>query len=709
MQEIEVSTQAAQLNFIVKNNKIYLVYMGSKRIIDSQWKEVVFNNQLESFKLTEINITGEEDHLHIMGKGAKQSGTSSGAELEYESHQVTENTTGKMVIVKQVHPRLRLEVKTFFELFKDCEVIKTWKVVTNLSNEKIGLESIASLSITGVLQQDFYPADYTKNISLALAHNGWTAEAQWSKKLLSEYGLVYLADGMKEEASSKRISINNNSSWSCSEYSPQGILYNQATNQSTIWQIEHNGAWHFEIEDTDNGGLLNLQIMGPEEYDNHWWKSLDMNESFTTVAVSYSQVGGDFEKAIDELTKYRRITRRKNEDNEKMPVIFNDYMNGLMGDPTVENEMPLIDAANEIGAEYYVIDCGWYDSGDWWDTVGEWKQSLERFPNGIVELTDYIRSKGMIPGLWLEIEVMGVNSKLAAELPDNWFFMRHGKRIKDIGRYHLDFRNEEVRKYATSVVDRLVNDYHLGYIKMDYNTPTGIGTDFESDSFGDGLFEHNRAYLKWIDDIFDKYPKLIIENCGSGGLRHDHAMLSRHSIQSLTDQTDYIRNGAIASVGSSIMTPEQCAVWSYPLQKGDQEEVVYNMINSMLGRIHQSGYLNKLTKERLMLVSEAVSVYKKYRHKINQALPIWPNGLGRMDDENVSFGLKTESELLLAVEHNIGDTFVQIDLAKYGEFNKVDIIYPTNDKNIIYSFNQGVLTVHFNNEHVARLFKIYKA
>ncbi|GGI46621.1 hypothetical protein GCM10008018_18010 [Paenibacillus marchantiophytorum] len=30
----------------------------------------------------------------------------------------------------------------------------------------------------------------------------------------------------------------------------------------------------------------------------------------------------------------------------------------------------------------------------------------------------YIRSKGMIPGLWLEIEVMGINCELAGKLPD---------------------------------------------------------------------------------------------------------------------------------------------------------------------------------------------------------------------------------------------------------------------------------------------------
>ncbi|MDK1716092.1 alpha-galactosidase [Dellaglioa algida] len=705
---IEVTSKSAQVNIIIKENQAFLGYIGEKTFLPNEWVEIVTSNKLGSFRLSEINVTGEEDHVHVMGKGAKQSGTAVGNDLLVTDDVVIEQEDSKILKITQKHERLNIEVETYYQLYNDTSVIRTWKKVINNSTNNIGLESIASLSLSGLLQNNFYNKDYAKNISLYLAHNGWTSEAQWVDQTLSDHGLVYMADGMDEEASSKRISITNNSSWSASEFSPQGMLHNQVTDETSIWQIENNGAWHFEITDAGDGSLLNIQLSGPEEYDNHWWKSIKPGEEFETVKVSYTQVKGNFEKAIGELTKYRRLIRRKSFDNSQMPVIFNDYMNGLMGDPTTKNEIPLIDKAHDVGAEYYVIDCGWYDSGDWWDSVGEWMPSFERFPNGIEELTTYIQDKGMVPGLWLEIEVMGINSQLANTLPDDWFFMRHGKRVKDIGRYHLDFRNNEVRKYATGIVERLVKDYHLGYIKMDYNTPTGIGTDYMSDSLGDGLLEHNRAYLDWIDSVFEEYPDLVIENCGSGGLRHDYAMLSRHSIQSLTDQTDYVRNGAIASVGSSIITPEQCAIWSYPLKNGDREEVIYNMINSMLGRIHQSGYLNRLTDERISLVKEGIDVYKGYRNMINKALPVWPTGLGRMDDKIISSGLQLDNEIILAIECSeyAGDNVV-IDLSTYGNFTNAEIIYPVNDKEIEFGLVENKLSVDFKKDKMARLFKIY--
>ena len=59
------------------------------------------------------------------------------------------------------------------------------------------------------------------------------------------------------------------------------------------------------------------------------------------------------------------------EDDEKLNVVFNDYMNCLMGDPTEEKEKAIIDKAAEMGCEYYCLDCGWYDKGFWWDRVGE--------------------------------------------------------------------------------------------------------------------------------------------------------------------------------------------------------------------------------------------------------------------------------------------------------------------------------------------------
>ena len=132
-----------------------------------------------------------------------------------------------------------------------------------------------------------------------------------------------------------------------------------------------------------------------------WWKNLLPGETFVSVPVAVGSVAGSFAAAMGALTSYRRAMRRPCADNEQLPIIFNDYMNCLFGNPTTEALLPLIDAAAKAGCEIFCIDCGWYDEGWWWTGVGEWKPAEKRFPGGIKEPIEYIRGKGMVAGLWL--------------------------------------------------------------------------------------------------------------------------------------------------------------------------------------------------------------------------------------------------------------------------------------------------------------------
>src|SRR5205823_1122718 len=248
--------------------------------------------------------------------------------------------------------------------------------------------------------------------------------------------------------------------------------------------------------------------------------------------------------------------------------------------------------------EYYVIDAGWYADlhEDWSQTLGSWTASCTRFPRGLKFLLDQIKQAGMVPGLWLEPEVAGPKSVLAKK-PDNWFLVRHGKRALKNSRLLLDFRNPEVTAYLDQVMARLVNDYGIGYVKMDYNVDSLQGTEFHADSLGQGLLEHNRAHLAWLDSILNRYSDLMIENRGSGGGRMDYAMLSRLQVQSMSDQEDYLKLPAILVGASSAVLPEQLAIWSYPLAKSDADQASCNMVAAMMCRIHQSARLDSLSAE----------------------------------------------------------------------------------------------------------------
>ena len=588
----------------------------------------------EAFQLVQVNLAGYDRPYEKHGN--KHICTAPGYLLTYAGMDDCVNEIGRKITVYQedrtvTHVRLETEM----QFYKGTSVVRMKNRIINEGENTQCLEYISSFCYTGIEKEGKSNSD--AKMRVRIPYNGWQKEMSIKEFTFGDVGLAQTQPGVYQRTS-QILEVTNTGHWSTKKYLPLGYVENKEAHTSLFWQIEHNGSWHYEISDQNTH--FYVCVSGPTEIQSHWFKNLAPGEAFESVPVAVGVADDSFEQAMGELTRYRRMIRRPNKDDEDLPVIFNDYMNCLFGDPTTAKELPLIDAAAACGCEYYVIDAGWYAPGEWWDSVGEWKECRDRFPNGIKEVTDYIRKKGMVPGVWLELEVMGINCEKAKKAPDDWFFVRHGKRVYDRSRYQLDFRNPAVIEHVNEVIDRVVKEYGVGYIKMDYNIEPGIGTEIGAESVGQGLLEHERAYLNWLDGVFARYPDLVIENCSSGGLRMDYALLSRYSIQSTSDQEDYRNFATIAANSPAGVTPEQAAIWSYPMRQGDKEEVIYNMVNAMLFRIHQSGHLAELPQERLALVKEGIACYKTIRQDIRQALPFWPLDIADNEDLWVCGGLQ---------------------------------------------------------------------
>jgi alpha-galactosidase len=235
------------------------------------------------------------------------------------------------------------------------------------------------------------------------------------------------------------------------------------------------------------------------------------------------------------------------------------------GDPSADVLHPLIDAAAEAGAECFVIDAGWYaNGGDWWVGVGEWQPSNGRFPNGINEVLDHIRRRGMVPGPWLEPEVVGVNSPVALKLPDSAFLQRDGVRVSDHGRYHLDFTADATVAFLDEVLDHLVNDHGVGYFKFDYNIRADVGSDANTAntaSTGHGAATA-QPRLSGMGRRTASTPSQVgAGNCASGGMRQDFATVSRFDPQSTSDQEDFHAYAPIAAAAPMLVLPEQAGNW----------------------------------------------------------------------------------------------------------------------------------------------------
>lgn len=651
-----------------------------------------------SYPITEIQLTGSGTRgMH----GYKHNVCGASVDFKYVKHTLEENEKGrKLVIYSETEYGMKSEYHMQF--FTGIPAVQVWTELENKGEEDQGLEYVSSFIYQGLSQDGKLP--YYEKTDIYTPFNSWYCEAQWKKDDIRDLNLNHMpVDGFNAQGSGiNRYYYGGQSSWSSCEYLPMGFCEDKETQQVYFFQIEHSGQWLVEYG-SGLGKRLYVALSGPSEGENGWWRNLKKGEKFQTVPVGFGVASGNISHAASALTRYRRAIRRENEDDKKLNVVFNDYMNCLMGDPTEEKEKAMIDKAAEMGCEYYCLDAGWYDKGFWWDRVGEWKESPKRFPNGLKSVCEYAKSKGMVMGLWLEIEVMGIACELAKKLPDNWFICRHGKRHVDNKRYLLDFRNPEVRKYCMDVVDRLIDDYGVGYFKIDYNVTMGYGSDLDSDSCADAIREHYLYLYQWYREIFEKHPDLVIENCGSGGQRMDYGMLKILSLQSTSDQTDCISNSYIAANVASAVTPEQAGMWVYPYED-EREHVIYNMVNGLLLRPYMSGMVWKLSPENLELMKEGISLYKEIREELKDGTPVFPLGFCNGKDPVLAYGVQTEDVVYLSV-FMPGTDEGEIPLDFGRKVEKISVIYPET-VDCQFTCEDAILKIKMPKKKAARLFQV---
>ncbi|MHC5905969.1 glycoside hydrolase family 36 protein [Streptomyces sp. S6] len=647
-------------------------------------------------RLIHFGAPGEEGHgdrgalapveVTATGHGRDWSGsrlvqTALGARLRHRSHHASRDGAWHTLTVELHDPQTGLTAEITYRSPDGVTVVSSEVTLRNEGPDTLHLESVSSFAAGCLTPPDPAALDAA---DLLWARNDWFAECRWQREPLrlslpNQEGRVRHANGRSGFA------LTGQGAWSSCGHLPMGGLTDRDTGRSLVWQVEHNGGgWRWECAERD--GAAYLALFGPSDAHHGWRQPLAPGEVFRTVPVSVAfSADGGTDAAFAALTRYRRIQRRPHRDHSALPVVFNDYMNCLMGDPTTEKLLPLIDTAAKAGAEYFVIDAGWYDDGNWWDRVGAWEPSAARFPGekGIHEVLDRIRERGMVPGLWLEPEVVGVQSPMAGDLPDEAYFRRNGVRVVEAGRFHLDLRHPAAREHLDRVVDRLVGEWGVGYLKLDHNLDPGPGTSAHpGENPAAGLLGHHRAHLDWLDGVLDRYPHLVVENCASGGMRWDHAMLSRLQLQSTSDQQNLALYAPIAASAPTAVTPEQGAVWAYPQPDDSLDEVAFTMVSSLLGRIHLSGLLSDLAPEARVLVHEAVGVYKALRADLPGAVPSWPLGLPGWDDPWIALALHTPDTTYLTVWRRPGGE-PSVTLRPAGGVADAEVLYPASSRAVV--------------------------
>lgn len=146
----------------------------------------------------------------------------------------------------------------------------------------------------------------------------------------------------------------------------------------------------------------------------------------------------------------------------------------------------------------------------------------------------------------------------------------------------------------------------------------------------------------------------------------DYAQLSRFQIQSATDQEDYLKLPAIVTGTSAAVLPEQLGIWSYPVADSDPDKASFNLVTAMMGRIHQSGRLDKLAPSAFECVRDGINVYKRVlRQHTAEAVPFYPLDMPDVTDSQspVALGMHSPGLSWMAVWRLDGSAKVIVPLS----------------------------------------------
>lgn len=309
-----------------------------------------------------------------------------------------------------------------------------------------------------------------------------------------------------------------------------------------------------EVDNYDTARVL----MGIHPNGFKW--TLGKGEAFQTpeMVMVYSEAGlNGMSQAFHKL--YRTRLARGTWRDKVRPILINSW-EAFYFDFDAPKLLGLADAAADLGMELFVLDDGWFGKrNDGTSSLGDWYPNEEKLKGTLKELAEKINAKGLKFGLWIEPEMTNKDSDLYRAHPD-WLLAEQGKRIcHSRNQYVLDFSKREVREYIGDMLENLLAEVPVSYIKWDLNR-----TFSEVFSNGNDREYQGKVCHKYVLGVYELYerltsrfPHVLFESCASGGARFDPGMLYYAPQGWTSDDTDAIERLKI-QYGTSMVYPVSC-------------------------------------------------------------------------------------------------------------------------------------------------------
>lgn len=527
----------------------------------------------------EVKIAGERyADNYTCGLTMLGSGSMDGFELKSENENESEYRRQDGLVLK---------VRNTY-----CAEADATEVVTTIQND--GSRTLAMEMLTSVLVREIKADRIHRLLSF------WSAEGKHKVDTIKELDMEHSWSNHGVRV----LKFGNLGSMPVRQFFPFVAVEDSKTGTFTAVQLYAPSSWQIEVLVKEGDTVTIAGGIADRDY-GHWTKKLMPGECFEAPKALIA-TGKSLEDVCDKLVKAQKPDISPVDD--RMGIVFNEYC-ATWGNPTIDNLKKLADKIAGKGIQYLVMDSGWYGKcGYWWDWRGDWTVNKERFPNGLKELTDYIRGKGMIPGIWFELENTSQEAQTFYE--EDHLVKKDGVPLT-VGNVHfLDMEDPWVIEHLTKYVIGNLKDNDFGYIKIDYNDTMGMGCD-GPEGMGENLRKKVIATQNFFRKMKKELPDLVIENCSSGGHRLEPSFMELASMASFSDAHECLSLPIIAANMHRVIKPSQSQIWAV-MRAGDiDERIWYSICSTFLGRMGLSGDVYDLNDHQWELLSQGMVFYRK--------------------------------------------------------------------------------------------------
>lgn len=465
-------------------------------------------------------------------------------ELKYKSHEIvdgkppikglpsvyTENDSEAQTLIITTSDDVHgIEVKLYYTVFENLNVICRHSEITNISNAYMYLNNAQSVSLD-------FPAGEYEYIHL---------EGAWAREKHIDRNKVHKGTQGFESRRGASGHVEN----------PFLMFFDKGANEdygnvygiSLVYSGNHRFVMEQEMYET-------VRVQAGINPFNFRFK-LNEGESFVTPEAVMVYSSNGFAKMSNTFHKlYRtRLCRGKWRDKAR-PILINNW-EGTYFNFTKKKLLEIADAASKIGIELFVLDDGWFGNRNNDDSsLGDWYENKEKLDGTLADLAGEMNKRGLKFGLWFEPEMISPDSDLFRQHPEWAVSVPNVKPHLSRNQLVLDYTREDVREYIIERLTDILSNANIEYVKWDMNRNMSdvYSLNLPSDCQGEFYHRYILGLYEVLEKITSAFPDILFEGCAGGGGRNDPAMLYYMPQNWVSDDTDAVERLYIQYGGSMV-------------------------------------------------------------------------------------------------------------------------------------------------------------